>query len=98
MASVLGMYTPPLNNGHCSKMVLQVQVAMEVCGPWDIQTARHIPNNWDLVLVLVLGQLAKQYTDFACHQTFCSLQWGGRVVSIYRKVVLFVLRFVNKWS
>jgi len=68
---------------------------MEVTVLWDMLTAGWIPNIWVLVVVLIVGQLTKQYTHFVCCQTWCFLQQGGRAISIHCKVAFLILGFVN---
>ena len=78
-------------------LVPRTQIALEVSTPWYMQTAGDIPNDQDIVLILVIRQLTKQYTHFACCQVPHFLWWGDKVVSIHRNVAVFVLRLVSKW-
>ena len=49
---------------------------MEVTMPWGVQIARNIPNDGGVVLVLIIRQLVKQYTYFACCQIVCFFVGG----------------------
>ena len=63
---------------------------------WYMQPAAgDIPNGWDIVLILVIGQHTKQHTNFVCRQV-PFLWWGGSVVSVHRKVAFFVLGLVSE--